>query len=70
MAANAQEITDLLQKARTHAAQAVEQDQPTLYRDAFEALIQAVEKLSSGAEEAHRDRVARAVEEFQGDEGI
>ncbi|MFC6475370.1 hypothetical protein ACFQDN_00170 [Pseudomonas asuensis] len=43
MAANKEEIAELLQQARMQAGKAADQDQPAYYRDAFEALAQAVE---------------------------
>jgi hypothetical protein len=70
MAANKEEIAELLQQARMQAGKAADQDQPAYYRDAFEALAQAIEKLAEAAGESHHDKVVRAVEEFQGDEGI
>ncbi|TWI55521.1 hypothetical protein IQ22_01445 [Pseudomonas duriflava] len=70
MTAHTGEIKELLQQAREHADSAVSQNDPLRYREAFQALALAVEKLLDASDDHQRDQVVRAVEEFQGDEGI
>ncbi|MBB3102371.1 hypothetical protein [Azomonas macrocytogenes] len=59
----------LLKHAQTQADRAALENQPQLYRDAFETTLQAMRLL---AEESGtwRHMVVRATEEYQGDEGI
>ncbi|CDZ95817.1 MULTISPECIES: hypothetical protein [Pseudomonadaceae] len=69
MALDQQEFEALLTQAQTHADLAVSENQPLHYRAAFEASLKAMRLL---AEESGswRQMVARATEEFQGDEGV
>ncbi|MFC0708174.1 hypothetical protein [Azorhizophilus paspali] len=59
----------LLEQAWRHADQAATLNDPTLYREAFTAMCQAVAMLSEEAED-WREQVARATEEYTRTEGI
>lgn len=63
------EVDALLQRARQHADEAVSRDDPTLYREAFQAMSQAVALLARGNND-WREQVLRATEEFTRTEGI
>lgn len=63
------ELDALLQRARQHADEAVNRDDPTLYREAFQAMCQAVALLARESND-WREQVLRATEEFTRTEGI
>jgi hypothetical protein len=69
MALDRDEFEALLDQARAHAELAVSQADPLHYRDAFEASLKAMRLLAEESG-AWRQMVARATEEFEGDEGV
>lgn len=69
MALDRAEFNQLLTDAQTHAQRAASEDNPALYKEAFEASLQAMRLLAEESG-AWRQMVARATEEFEGDEGI
>lgn len=69
MALNQQEFEALLAQAQTYADLAVSENQPLHYRTAFEASLKAMRMLGEESG-SWRQMVARATEEFQGDEGV
>jgi len=69
MALDHTQFDALLADALTHAERAVSENDPQLYRQAFIASIQAM-RLLADESGAWRQMVARATEEYQGDEGI
>ena len=69
MALDLKQFDALLDEARAHADLAASQNEPLHYRDAFEASLKAMRLLAEESG-AWRQMVARATEEFEGDEGI
>ncbi len=69
MALDIERFEALLDQAKTSAERAATEDQPLHYRDAFEHSLQALRMLAEESG-AWRQMVARATEEFEGDEGI
>ena len=69
MALDQKEFEALLAQIKLHADRAVSENAPQHYQAAFEASLEAMRLL---AEESGnwRQMVARATEEFEGDEGI
>lgn len=69
MALDQKEFEALLAQIKLHADRAVSENAPQHYQAAFEASLAAMRLL---AEESGnwRQMVARATEEFEGDEGI
>ena len=69
MALDQNEFEALLAQIKLHADRAVSENAPQHYQAAFEASLEAMRLL---AEESGnwRQMVARATEEFEGDEGI
>jgi len=69
MALDQKEFAALLAQVKLHAERAVSENEPRHYQAAFEASLEAMRML---AEESGswRQMVARATEEFEGDEGI
>ncbi|MBA1275372.1 hypothetical protein [Stutzerimonas azotifigens] len=59
----------LLDQARAHADRAVSENDPQHYRAAFESSLEAM-RLLAGESGEWRRMVARATEEYEGDEGI
>ncbi|GAB3377638.1 hypothetical protein [Azotobacter armeniacus] len=62
-------LDSLLEQARRHADQAAAHNDPTLYREAFMAMCQAVALLGKEADN-WREQVVRATEEYTRTEGI
>lgn len=69
MALNREEFDGLLGQALAHAELAASENDPLHYRDAFVAALKAMRLLGEESG-AWRQMVARATEEFEGDEGI
>ncbi len=69
MALDHTQFDALLADALNHAERAASENDPQLYRQAFIASIQAM-RLLADESGAWRQMVARATEEYQGDEGI
>lgn len=69
MALDHDQFEALLAQAQTHAERAVADDDPRHYREAFLSSLQALRLLAKESG-AWRDMVARATEEYEGDEGI
>lgn len=69
MALDRAAFDQLLTHAQAHAQRAASENDPALYKDAFEASLQAMRLLAEESG-AWRQMVARATEEFEGDEGI
>lgn len=69
MALDQNEFEALLAQVKMHADRAASENEPQHYQAAFEASLAAMRML---AEESGnwRQMVARATEEFEGDEGI
>jgi len=69
MALDQNEFETLLAEIKAHADRAAGNNEPQYYQAAFEASLKAMRML---AEESGnwRQMVARATEEFEGDEGI
>ena len=69
MALNHDQFDTLLNEALSHAERAVNENDPQYYQQAFVASIKAMRLLAEESG-AWREMVARATEEYQGDEGI
>jgi hypothetical protein len=69
MALDHDQFEGLLAQAQAHADKAVSENDPQHYQLAFEASISAMRLLAEESG-AWRQMVARATEEFEGDEGI
>jgi len=69
MSLNQSEFDNLLRQAQAFADNAAAQNDPLLYRDAFQAMVQAMQLLAKESG-AWREMVVRATEEYMGDEGI
>lgn len=69
MALDHDQFENLLAQAQEYADKAVSDNDPQHYRQAFEASISALRLLAEESG-AWRQMVARATEEFEGDEGI
>lgn len=63
------ELDTLLQRALQHADDAAAHNDPALYREAFQAMCQAVALLARETG-SWRDQVVRATEEYTRTEGI
>jgi hypothetical protein len=63
------QFESLLQQALEQAEQAAARNEPERYREAFLATFQAM-RLLARESGAWREMVARATEEYEGDEGI
>jgi len=69
MALDHDQFEGLLLQAQTYADRAVSENDPQHYREAFLASIGALRLLAEESG-AWRQMVARATEEFEGDEGV
>ncbi|WP_028241323.1 hypothetical protein [Stutzerimonas azotifigens] len=69
MALDHAEFDRLLTQAQSCAQRAADENDPLLYKDAFEFSLQAMRLLAEESG-AWRRMVSRATEEFQGQEGI
>ena len=69
MALDQEAFETLLAEVRAHANRAASENDPQHYRAAFEASLRAMQLLAEESG-AWRQMVARATEEFEGDEGI
>jgi len=69
MALDRNEFDALLSEAQAFAERAVSENDPLHYRDALLASLKAMRLLGEESG-AWRQMVARATEEFEGDEGI
>jgi hypothetical protein len=69
MALDHAQFDALLNQALSHAERAVSENNPQHYQQAFIASLEAM-RLLAGESGAWRQMVARATEEFEGDEGI
>ena len=69
MALDNNEFNALLNEAQAFAERAASVNNPLHYRDAFAASLKAMRLLGEESG-AWRQMVARATEEFEGDEGI
>ena len=69
MALDQDQFETLLSEAQTFAERAASENNPLHYRDAFAASLKAIRLLGEESG-AWRQMVARATEEFEGDEGI
>ncbi|CAM5266759.1 MULTISPECIES: hypothetical protein [Pseudomonadaceae] len=69
MALNQEEFDGLLSQALAHAELAARENEPLHYREAFVATLKAMRLLGEESG-AWRQMVARATEEFEGDEGV
>lgn len=69
MALDHDQFDTLLSEALAHAERAASENNPQHYHQAFVASLQAMRLLAEESG-AWRQMVARATEEFEGDEGI
>ncbi len=69
MALDHEQFQTLLTEAQAHADRAASENNPQHYQQAFEASLKAMRLLAEESG-AWRQMVARATEEFEGDEGI
>ena len=69
MALDKHQFEGLLAQAQEHADRAVSENDPQYYQQAFQASIGALRLLAEESG-AWRQMVARATEEFEGDEGV
>ena len=69
MALDHDQFDALLNEALSHAERAASENDPQHYQQAFIASIKAM-RLLAGESGAWRQMVARATEEFEGDEGV
>ncbi len=69
MALDQDQFEGLLAQAQEYADRAVSESDPQHYRQAFQASICAL-RLLAAESGAWRQMVARATEEFEGDEGV
>lgn len=69
MALDHDQFHQLLTEAQAHADRAASENNPQHYQQAFESSLKAMRLLAEESG-AWRQMVARATEEFEGDEGI
>ena len=69
MALDHDQFQALLAEAQAHADRAASENNPQHYQQAFESSLKAIRMLGEESG-AWRQMVARATEEFEGDEGI
>jgi len=69
MALDHELFNQLLTEAQAHADRAASENNPQHYQQAFESSLKAMRLLAEESG-AWRQMVARATEEFEGDEGI
>lgn len=69
MALDQTEFDALLAQVKMHADRAASENEPRHYQAAFEASLEAMRMLA-GESGNWRKMVARATEEFEGDEGV